>query len=174
MTRINVKLDVIEAMLFFWKATNDREKVGEAYMADITGFDAMKPLYDDAFDADAARKVLSAISNREILNTQCKKSRKFWNNNMWMMEDLGYTDMMVAPLKTLNLDDLAVELSGLGAPEVIEVHFIPGHHDLYYRDGSKLYINFFRVSPDLMDESVVTIEGQPLKAFVSEKVRELI
>ncbi len=73
MTRINVKLDVIEAMLYFWKATNDREKVGEAYMVNITGYDAMKPLYQDDFDEEAAREVLSAISNREMLNTSSKK-----------------------------------------------------------------------------------------------------
>ena len=174
MTRINVKLDVVEAMLFFWKATNDREKVGEAYMVDITSYDAMKPLYQEEFDPEAARKVLSAISNREMLNTQCKKSRKFWNNNMWMMEDLEYTDMMVAPLKQLNLDDLAEEITGKGGPETIEVHFIPGHHDVYYKEENKVIINFFRVKPDLMDESIVTIEDQPLKEYVADRVRELI
>ncbi len=174
MTRINVKLDVIEAMLYFWKATNEKEKVGEAYMADITSYEAMKPLYKESFDPDAARKVLSAISNREMLNTPCKISRKFWNNNMWMMEDLEYTDMMVAPLKKLNLDALAQELSQAGAPESIEVHFVPGHHDVYYLEGNKVIINFFRVKPDLMDESIVTIEDQPLYDFVAEKIKELL
>ncbi len=173
MARINVKLDVIESMLFFWKATNDREKVGEAYMAGITDLEEMKPLYQDEFDAEAARKVLSAISNREILNTDCKKSRKFWNNNMWMMEDLEYTDMMIAPLKKLNLDDVAVELSEDKGPEMVEVHFVPGHHDVYYKDGNKVIINFFRVKVDLMDDSIVTIEDQPLKEFVASKVKEL-
>lgn len=174
MTRINVKLDVIEAMLYFWKATNDREKVGEAYMVDITSYDAMKHLYQEEFDAEAARKVLSAISNRELLNTTCKKSRKFWNNNMWMMEDLQYTDMMIAPLKQLNLDDVAEEMSGKGGPETIEVHFVPGHHDVYYKEENKVIINFFRVKPDLMDDSIVTIEDMPLKDFVAEKVKELV
>ncbi len=174
MTRINVKLDVIEAMLYFWKATNDREKVGEAYMVNITGYDAMKPLYQDDFDEEAAREVLSAISNREMLNTSSKKSRKFWNNNMWMMEDLEYTDMMVAPLKQLNLDDVAEQLSGQGGPESIEVHFVPGHHDVYYKEENKVIINFFRVKPDLMDDSIVTIEDMPLKDFVAEKVKELV
>jgi len=174
MTRINVKLDVVEAMLYFWKATNDREKVGEAYMVDITGYDAMKPLYQDTFDPEAARMVLSAISNREMLNTTCKKARKFWNNNMWMMEDLEYTDMMVAPLKQLNLDDIAEEISGKGGPETIEVHFVPGHHDVYYKEENKVIINFFRVKPDLMDDSIVTIEDQPLKDYVADRVRELV
>lgn len=174
MTRINVKLDVVEAMLFFWKATSEKEKVGEAYMNDITSYEAMQALYTDGFDPEAARTVLSAISNREMLNTPCKKSRKFWNNNMWMMEDLEYTDMMVAPLKQLNLDDLAEEISQKGGPETIEVHFIPGHHDVYYKADNKVIINFFRVKPDLMDESIVTIEDMPLKDFVAEKVKELL
>jgi len=174
MTRINVKLDVIESMLFFWKATSEREKVGEAYMAGITDYDVMKHLYQDEFDAEAAREVLSAISNRELLNTTSKKSRKFWNNNMWMMEDLEYTDMMVAPLKQLNLDDVAEELTASGAPETIEVHFIPGHHDVYYKDENKVIINFFRVKPDLMDDSIVTIEDQPLKEYVADRIKELV
>jgi len=173
-TRINVKLDVIESMLFFWKATNDREKVGEAFMATITDYDEMKHLYTDDFDAEAARTLLSAISNREMLNTTNKKSRKFWNNNMWMMEDLEYTDMMIAPLKKLNLDDLAEEIAGQGGPETIEVHFVPGHHDVFYKDGNKIIINFFRVMPDLMDEAIVTIENQPLKEYVAERVKELL
>ncbi len=174
MTRINVRLDVIEAMLYFWKATSEKEKVGEAYMAEITGYEAMNPLYVDGFNPDEARKVLSAISNREMLNTPCKNSRKFWNNNMWMMEDLEYTDMMVAPLKKLNLDDFAGEISGAGLPEKIEVHFVPGHQDVYYIEDNKVIINFFRVKPDLMDEDIVTIEDKPLVDFVKEKINELI
>lgn len=172
MTRINLKLDVVESMLYFWKATKDKEKVGESYLETITSFEAMKPLYQDDFDAAAARKVLSAISNREILNTTCKKARKFWNNNMWMMDDLDYTDMMVFPLKQLNLDDLTDTLDLRTAYEMIEVYFIPGHHDVYYVDGNKLIINFFYVKPDLMDESIVTIENIALKTFIEDKLKE--
>ena len=77
-------------------------------------------------------------------------------------------------LKKLNLDALAQELSEAGAPESIEVHFVPGHHDVYYLEGNKVIINFFRVKPDLMDESIVTIEDQPLYDFVAEKIKELL
>ena len=51
-------------------------------------------------------KVLSAITNREILSQKTKKESRFWNNNMWMMKDLSDTDSMVKPLEKLNIDDL--------------------------------------------------------------------
>jgi len=171
MSRINVKLDALEAMLYFWKATSEKEKVGEAYIADITQFDEMKPIYTENFTPEVAQKVLSAISNREILNTTSKTARKFWNNNMWMMEDLEYTDMMVAPLKTLNLDDMAQDL---GEAQAVDVVFVPGHHDVAYVSPGKVTINFFRVKPDLMDPDVVTIEDIPLKKYITEKIREAL
>lgn len=172
---IQVKLDVIESMLYFWQATNGREKVGEQYIYSVVDRQEMKSLYDDAFTRDSARKVMSAISNREILNTQNKLERKFWNNNMWMMEDLGYTDLMIKPIKTLNLDDQIKDLQAIDTPyETLVVHFVPGLHEVYKILGHEIFINFFRVKPDLMDPTKTTVNELPLKAFVAEKLKECI
>ena len=39
--RIVLNLEVLEGMLYFWQATKDKEKVGEAYIMSIAGKDAM-------------------------------------------------------------------------------------------------------------------------------------
>lgn len=172
---INVKMDVIESMLYFWQATNDKEKVGENYIYSIADREEMDSLYGDEFDRESVRKVLSAISNREILNSNSKKERKFWNNNMWMMEDLEYTDMMVKPLKVLNVDDVLETLSGIETSyETLEVYFIPGLHEEYQIIDNKVFINFFRVKPDLYIEDKVTIGETLLKEYVVEKLQEAI
>ncbi len=174
--RVKVKLDVIENMLYFWQATSEKEKVGEAYINDISQYDDMKLIYDDEFNDEAVRTVLSAISNVELLNTTNKKSRKFWNNNMWMMEDLDYTNMMVAPVKVLNLDSIIDELNenNNSKYEELEVVFVPWNHDVYKIEGDKLIVNFFRVKPDLFDETKVTIEDMDIKEFIKEKLIETV
>ena len=81
-----------------------------------------------------------------------------------MMEDLSYTDAMVKPIKTLNLDDLAAE-----GPEV-EVIFAPLHFDDYVIKGNKLIINFFKIKPQ---NGAAFINEQELKGFIKEKLVEL-
>ena len=103
--RIVLNLELLEGMLYFWQATKDKEKVGEAYIMSIAGKDAMKEVYDSEFGMESVRVVLSAISNRELLNSTNKKERRFWNNNMWMLEDMTLMQQMIAPLKKLNLDN---------------------------------------------------------------------
>lgn len=172
---IKVNLEVMESMLYFWQATKDREKVGEAYIMSIADKNEMKEIYEDDFTSESIRLVLSAISNREILNSTNKKERKFWNNNMWMMEDMDYMNLMLAPLKTLNLDSIKDNLKNIDTDaEELEVVFVPGHHDVYKVSKNKLIINFFRVKPDLFDESVITIEDKEIKAFIEEKLKEII
>lgn len=172
---ITVKMDVIESMLYFWQATNDKEKVGENYIYSIADREEMASLYGEEFDRESVRKVLSAISNREILNSHSKKERKFWNNNMWMMEDLEYTDMMIKPLKVLNLDDQITELEAVETPyETLELHFIPGLHEEYQIVDNKIFINFFRVKPDLYEEDKVTVSETLLKDYVVDKLKEAI
>jgi hypothetical protein len=175
--RIKTNLDVVEAMLYYWQATSEREKVGESYILSIADFPEMKYLYGEGFDKESVRKVLSAISNREVLNSESKKDRKFWNNNMWMLEDLDFTNMMVKPLKVLNLNNLIDKLNSINGDfkhEQIEVIFVPGHMDEYIIDDNKLVINFFRVMPDLYEEGKVTIGGTLLQDYLEQKLVELV
>ncbi len=174
---IKVNLDVIEAMLYYWQSTSERQKVGEPYIISISEYKEMEYLYGEGFDKDSVRRVLSAISNREVLNSESKAERKFWNNNMWMLEDLEFTNMMVHPVKVLNLADMVDKLNSINSNteyEQIEVIFIPGHMEEYYIDGNKLIINFFRIMPSIYEEGKVNIGDKDFREYIEEKLVELI
>lgn len=175
MKNIKLNLEEIEAMLYFWHATSEREKVAESYLAEVASMPGLTAAYEDEFNAESVRKVLSAITNRELLSQKTKKEARFWTNNMWMMEDLGFTDMMVAPLKKLNLDSLVGELAGAPGSDrynEVEVVFSPLHLDEYLIAGNKLIINFFKVSP--ADEDAATIGGKDIEEYIKEKLVELL
>ena len=172
--RISTNFDTVEMMLFIWQSIADKEKVADSFFIELANNKNMKYLYGEEFDEDSVRKVLSAISNREVLNNASKKERKFWNNNMWMLEDLDNMNNMVKPVKLLNLNDLNLRLNGETKFEEVEVIFIPGHEEEYYIDGNKLVINFFRLMVDFMDESKVTISGKPLDEYIEEKLLEMV
>ena len=168
---IKIDLDLMESMLYYWHATSDKEKVGEKYIISIAENNNMKYLYNDDFDGESVRKVLSAISNREIFKAASKKEGRFWNNNMWMLEDLEFTNMMILPIKTLNLDN-KVDESFNGKDYIVS--FVPGHIDTYYIDklNNKLIINFFKIVASLYDDSV-TISDMPIDEFIIQKFREI-
>lgn len=161
---VNINTEVLELFIYFWEATNDKEKVGEAFLADLAGREEMAVLFNEEFSDESIRKVLSSISNREILSDKTKAEGRFWNNNMWMLEDLSLTREMLAPVKKLNGEQFSSLVSG-----DLTIYFIPGHIDTYYRDGDKLYINFFKLMFDFGTGEVV-IEEKPLVEFIKSIV----
>lgn len=166
MSKIVIKNDILEMFLFIWDSISQREKIGENFLFEIADHNDMKYLYGEDFSKDSLRKVLSAISNRELLNHPTKKESRFWNNNMWMLEDMEFTNMMMAPIKMLNLDDIKDKLT----KEEYEVIFIPGHIDEYYIDRNKLIINYFKIIIDMFGDGPAKIGDKPLKDFVEEKL----
>ncbi len=154
-------LEVLESMIYYWNSVSDKEKVGEQYLASISENDGMKATYNENFDAESVRKVLSAISNREPFKGRTKNEGRFWNNNMWMLEDMDYMNMVIDPLKKLSLEDL-------GDGEVI---FLPLHLDLFYKKDNNIYINFFMIKPDLYNETgKLTIEDIEIKEWIKKKM----
>lgn len=171
---INKNLNVIESMLYFWQATKEKEKVGENYLVTLSEYEEMKLLYSEDFNEESVRKALSAISNREMLNGGTQKERQFWNNNMWMLEDMDYMKMMVEPLKTLNLDSLIEKINSQKtiSSEDIEVIFVPANKEEYLVKGNKLVVNFFKITPDIMGEEITRIEGKEITEYIEEKIIE--
>jgi hypothetical protein len=175
--RIKVNLESVEAMLYFWQAVNDRENLSEAYIYDISAMPSLTIAYDSEFNEESVRRALSAIKNREIFSRTNQKEGRFYNNNLWMMEDLSYTNLMVMPIKRLNLDSL-LEILNSKYPsakfEELEVIFAPIHVDEYFVKDNKLVINFFRVKPDLMDENKTLIGEVEIKPYIQERLEELL
>ena len=62
MTNMKVNLNLMEYMLYFWQSTSENEKVGESYLVEIAEQPEMALLYDETFNAESVRKVLSAIT----------------------------------------------------------------------------------------------------------------
>lgn len=162
---LKVNLELMEMMHYFWKASSEKEKVGEKYIFSVVEHPSMNCLYDSSFDAEMARKVLSAISNREPYRPESKPAGRFWNNNMWMMEDLAVTDAMFAPIKQLNFDRFIGNDALSAAPENLEIVFVPGHLETSYKTGNVLYVNFFKLMTDFITGEI-TIENQPLETFL--------
>lgn len=172
---ITVNLDVVEMMLFFWESVSEREKVVDAFMWKVAEKEDMKYLYGDNFSKESIRKVLSAISNREMLNHPSQEESRFWNYNMWMLEDKENMNNMVTPIKRLNLDDLKTKLKDIKTDyDKIEVVFIPGHVEEYYIDKNKIVINFFKLLVDFMDPTKVNISGKAIKEYVEDKINEAL
>lgn len=161
--KIDINFETIESMLYYWHTLKDREKVPERFIYDIAEMPGLKDAYDEEFDGESVRRALSAIKNREVFTSRTQEEARFWNNNMWMMEDLSYTDAMVQPIKKLNLDDL--EVAGV----VAEVIFAPLHLDDYVVKGNKLIINFFKIKPESGEGF---IDENELKTFIKEKLTE--
>jgi len=153
---INVK--AVESMLVFWTMVNDRDKVSDRYIQDMAEMDEFKATFDDTFTAESFHKILSAVSNKELLNGMNKQEGRFWNYNLWMLEDMAFTQNMVEPWKTLNLDDL----EGAGKQEVIVV---PMNLQTGFRDGDRLYINFFKTMNNEWEEHA-SVDGTELKEYI--------
>lgn len=174
---IKVNLEEIESMLYFWQSTNERQRVSEEFLREIADMQGLKYSYDEEFNAESVRKVLSAITNREKLSQNTQKESRFWNNNMWMLEDLTYTDSMIQPLKKLNLESLVEKLNAsekIQNYELLEVIFSPLHMVDYIIKDNKLIINFFRVMPSFDEDGVVKIDGKEIKEYIFERLRELL
>ncbi|MGL5715623.1 MAG: hypothetical protein ACRCX2_21560 [Paraclostridium sp.] len=166
MAKVVVKSEILEMMLYIWDSVHQKEKIADSFFIGLSDQEDMKYLYNEDFTQESVRKVLSAISNRELLNAPTKSESRYWNKNMWMLEDLQFTNMMVEPVKKLNLDHMEDKLS----KEEYEVIFVPGHMDEYYVDGNKLVINFFNIAVDLFGDGPVTIAGNPFNEYIEEKL----
>ncbi|MFX0549704.1 hypothetical protein ACOAKC_10265 [Hathewaya histolytica] len=172
---IKKNLDAIEAMNYFWQAASEKENVSEQFFHDVGNMPAMTCIYDEEFDAESVRRTLSAIKNREPL-TGNKKEKRFWNYNMWIMEDMEYMKAMIQPVKQLNLDCLVDKLQdaeGADKYEELEVIFSPMHMDEYIIKDNRLLINFFMVKPGLLDDKVL-VKDKEINEYIEEKLRELL
>ena len=160
---VKINTEVIELMLVFWQSIAEREKVSEDYIRSVADRDEMKYTYCEGFNEESVRKVLSAISNKELLNNATKEEKKFWNNNMWMTEDLSVVNMMVEPIKKLNLDAVNADK---------KLIFVPGHLEEKYIDGNTIVVNFFKINVDIFGGTgAVTVNGKDFKDYIVDLVK---
>lgn len=170
--QITVNTKALESMLFIWASINDKEKIADAFFIELADSPELAAAFGEDFDKNGFRKVLSAISNRELLSDATQREKRFWNYNMWMLEDLEFTRMMVDPLKKLNLDHLTAELAPLVEEDKLEVIFYPGSTETVTRRKGQLFINFFKVKVDIMDpDAPATIEDRLIPDFIADALK---
>lgn len=172
MKNIKTNIDVLEMMIFYWESVASKDKMADEYFITVAEKPQMEVIYGDNFTKDSVRKVLSAISNRERLNDRTTVESRFWNNNMWILEDLDNMRNMIAPVKTLNLNELVNKYEDKLKFNEVEVIFIPGHLDEFYIKENKLYINFFKLIANYENPTEIKIAGLSLKEYVSKKIEE--
>lgn len=174
MKKITINSEVVEMMIFFWSSVAEREKVAEPYIISVAERNEMKLIYDEDFDDQAVRRVLSSISNRELLNGGSQKEKRFWNNNMWMMEDLGVMQAMVDPMKKLSFESELDEITTKSGVEELEIIFVPGTTETYKIENNKLIINFFKIAVDIFGGTgEVTFNEKPFKEGILDLVKEV-
>lgn len=161
---IKFNMEVMELAYYYWQATSEGEKVGEAFIMTIADHEKMKPIYADEFTSESVRRALSAISNKEKFSAENQNESRFWNNNMWAMEDMDLMELMMSPLKVMNMDDVKVNGD-------LEIVVLPMHRDEYYLMDNTLYLNFFSVQADLMGEEPLKVGGVELKQWVEQVCR---
>lgn len=173
MKTVKIDFDVLEMMVFFWESVASKDKIGDEYFVEIAEKPQMEVSYTEGFSKDSVRRVLSSISNRERLNDRTPLESRFWNNNMWILEDLQVMRNMMAPIKTLSLKETVEKNEIRCNNDELEVIFIPAHTEEYYFKDNKLYINFFKLTPDFENPENIKIAGLPLKEYVIKQVNAL-
>lgn len=159
---MKIGFELIEMMSFFWEQVASREKIQDAYLVEMAEKPEMKVLYGDDFTPDSFRKVLSAISNKELLSAPTKAESRFWNLNMWMLEDLDNMRAMLDKVKKLNLDDVKSDKN---------LVFIPGHLDECYEDDQNVYLNFYKIFVNPVNPEEATVSGTAFETYVRGKVQ---
>ena len=173
--QIELNLETIESMLYLWTALAEKEKVAESFFVDVAKQYPLKAIMNKDFNEESVRKVLSAIQNRELLSGASKEEKRFWNNNMWMMEDLELPKLMAKPIKVLTVNHLIDELNKEfpnNDKEILKVYIAPLHMDDYYIVDGNLIINFFRIM--LPDGENAFIDGQPIDEYIHDKLKEVL
>ncbi len=142
---IHVDLRAVESMIFFWQLLSEREKVSEIYILSVAEMDQFRGIYDDEFDNISVRKVMSALSNREVFRGDNKAENRFWVDNLWMLEDLSRNMQMVQPIKSLQVGSLMEKINATidSQYEALNVVIVPFHKRGSLMRNDTLYINFF-------------------------------
>lgn len=171
---IKVNFETIELLQFFWETVAKGDKISDSYIMDIVNKPEMQAIYTEGFDAQSARKVLSAVMNKEVLNDATDKEKEFFQYNMFNADDPGNVEMMLPPVKLLNFDDLKAEYKEESDIEDLQVNVVPSYDMVSRIDGHSLTLNFFKIEADWSDMDHVFVEGKILKDYIEDRLREIM
>ncbi len=173
MKKININTEVVEMMIYYWTSFKERQKVDDMFIISVAERPEMKDIYTEDFDKESFRKVLSAITNRELLNNASAKEKRFWNNNMWMTEDESVMQAMIDPMKKLNLSDELENIQTKSSFDEVNLVFVPATTETYKINGNTIIINFFKIAVDIFGGTgKVTFEDKDFKQAIIDIIKE--
>lgn len=171
---ITVNYETIELMHFYWETAAKRQKMSETYFLEVANRPEMKTIYREDFDEESVRKVLSAVINYEPVNNATEPELEFYQYNKFNADDPGNTEMMLPPVKTLNLDHLKEEFQEQSNYNHLIVNFIPGYNFTSMITDNVLTVNFFKIEANWSDMDNVYMEGLKLADYITEQARKIL
>ena len=134
----------------------------------------MAAIYEEDFDENSVRKVLSAVINYEPVNEATKKELEFYNFNKFFADDPGNVELTLPTVKTLNVSEFIEEFSNDSRYEEIQINFVPAYDMVDKIDENTLTVNFFKLGIDFSDFETVLVENQQLKDYLRDRIAQMI
>ena len=157
MANIKINLNGLEIMVFFWNSLMSREKVSESFLNDLCSMQEFSYIYNEDFNNESLRRVLSALNNKEPFSGN-KPERKYYSNSLMIMEYIDEVQPTINAIKKLNLNSIAEK-----AKEDVEVVVIPGLSKGIEKTDNKLIVDFFGLKNT---ENGLVISGESLEAVL--------
>lgn len=146
MSNIKTNLNGLEIMVFFWNSLISKEKVSETFINDLCSMKEFSYIYNEDFSNESLRRVLSALNNKEPF-TGNKVERKYYSNNLMVLEYVDQVQPKIDTIKKLNLEKLTSKIT-----QNIEIIIIPGTSEGIEKYDDKVIVDFFklRLSGDML------------------------
>ena len=161
MANIKTNLNGLEIMLFFWNSVMAREKLNESFLNDLCTMKEFSYIYNEDFNSESLRRALSALNNKEPFSGN-KVERKFYSNNLMILEYIDEVQPTIDTIKKLNLNKLEKEVS-----EDIEIIIVPGTSGNIQKHNNILLVDFFSLKNT---ENGLVIAGENLKAALKKQI----
>lgn len=161
MANIKTNLNGLEIMLFFWNSVMAREKLNESFLNDLCTMKEFSYIYNEDFNSESLRRALSALNNKEPFSGN-KVERKFYSNNLMILEYIDEVQPTIDTIKRLNLNKLEKEVS-----EDIEIIIVPGTSGNIQKHNNVLLVDFFSLKNT---ENGLVIAGENLKAALKKQI----
>lgn len=161
MANIKINLNGLEIMLFFWNSVMSKEKVNESFLNDLCSMKEFSYIYNEDFNSESLRRVLSALNNKEPFSGN-KVERKYYSNNLMILEYIDGVQPTIDAIKKLNLGKLEQT-----AVEDVEIIIAPGTSGSIQKSENKLIVDFFGINKS---ESGLVISGENLEDALKKQI----
>lgn len=161
MANIKTNLNGLEITLFFWNSLISKEKVNESFLNDLCSMREFSYIYNGDFNSESLRRVLSALNNKEPFSGN-KVERKYYSNNLMILEYIDGVQPTIDAIKKLNLNKLGEEVK-----EDTEIIIVPAISGSVQKHDNKLVVDFFSLRNT---ENGLVIDGENLENALKKQI----